>query len=57
MKIYEITKTTTNRRGRVISIEKWCIGFNTVAEMNHYMNGKWAMAENNESYVAIELRD
>jgi hypothetical protein len=56
MKVYEVTKIVINRRGRLISKETWCIAFNTIAEMNHYMNGKWAMAEDNESYTAVELR-
>ena len=50
MKFYEVTKIVINRRGRLMSKETWCIAFNTLAEMNHYMNGKWSMAKYNESY-------
>lgn len=56
MKVYEVTKIVINRRGRLISKETWCVSFNTIAEMNRYMNGKWAMGEDNESYTAVELR-
>lgn len=55
MKIYEVTKIVTNRRGRVISKETWTVAFNTIAEMNYYMNGKWSMAEDNESFTAVEI--
>jgi hypothetical protein len=54
MKFYEVIKIVTNRRGRVISKENWRVAFDTDAEMSHYMSGKWAMAEDNESYVAYE---
>lgn len=56
MKVYEVTKIVINRRGRVISKDTWYTAFDTIAEMNRYMNGKWAMAEDNEIYTAVELR-
>lgn len=55
MKIYEVTKIVINRRGRIIAKESWTVAFNSVAEMNYYMNGKWTMAEDNESFTAIEI--
>lgn len=55
MKYYLVTKTIVNRRGKVLSIESWVICFKTIAEMNYYMNGKWSMAEDNESFVAVQL--
>lgn len=56
MKVYEITKIVANRTHKVILKETWHVAFETVTEMNHYMNGKWAMAENNETYVAVEMQ-
>lgn len=56
MKFYEVTKIVTNRIGRIVYKETWIVAFDTLAQMNHYMHGKWSMAENNESFTAIELR-
>lgn len=56
MKVYEVTHTICNKQGRLISTEVYPIAFNTESEMNEYMRSKWAMAENNESYVAVEIQ-
>lgn len=56
MKVYEVTHTICNKQGRLISTEVYPIAFNTESEMSEYMKSKWAMAENNESYVAVEIQ-
>lgn len=53
MKHYLVTKTVINQRGRVLSSETWSVCFETIAEMNYYMTGKWSMAEDNEIFVAV----
>lgn len=56
MKVYEVTHNVWNRQGRLITKEVYPVAFNTESEMNEYMKSKWAMSENNESYVAVEIR-
>lgn len=56
MKHYVVTRIVINKRGRVISMEKYPVAFETEKEMTRYMNGKWETAENNESFVAIRIR-
>lgn len=56
MKVYQIIHNVWNRQGRLIINEIFHVAFNTESEMNYYMQGKWSMCENNESYVAYELQ-
>ena len=56
MKIYELTHITFNKRGRIITKVVFPVAFNTELEMNEYMKIKWAMADDNESYIAVEIR-
>lgn len=56
MKVYQVVHKVWNKQGRLIIDESFPIAFNTESEMNSYMKGKWAMCENNESYVAWELQ-
>lgn len=51
MIIYEIWHTVTNRRGRLIFKEVYSLGFCSEEEADRYIKGKWAMADNNESYT------
>jgi hypothetical protein len=56
MKVYQIIHNVWNRQGRLIINETFHVAFNTESEMNYYMQGKWSMCENNESYIAYELQ-
>ena len=56
MKVYEVTRTIVNKRGRVVLTEKFPVAFENEKEMTKYMNAKWEMAESNESFVAIKIR-
>lgn len=56
MKVYQVIHKVWNKQGRLLINECFPVAFNNVSEMNNYMNNKWAMCENNESYVAYELQ-
>lgn len=56
MKVYEVTRIILNKRGRVVLKEKFPVAFENEKEMGKYMKSKWEMAENNESFTAVEIR-